>query len=528
MAAIGSSPALRPVVTPVTDKLGKRKDHSHKRAKITPSSVEVEEDGFVDASEMSAVVKVYATCSAPDYWMPWQNKASQEATGSGFVIQGKRIITNAHVVADQKFVMVRKHGIMEIYGVVVTFYIGSPDRFQAKVVAVGHDCDLAMLMVEDEAFFENIEPLVLGDIPHLEEEVSVIGFPTGGDNISVTKGVVSRVELQQYEHGSTNLLAIQIDAAINPGNSGGPAVQGEKVVGVAFQSMTEVENMGFIIPVPIIHHFLKDITPANGGLHGVATYSGFCSLGLRCQTMENAQLRKFKKMGNQTGILVTKVNKLSPSAEHILAGDVILSVDGHVVANDGTILFRARDRIAFDYVISLKHKNETVEMKLMRDGHVKTDKVPVALPLSLVPSHQYDAPPSYFVIAGLVFVPLTKPYLEEWGEAWFNECPRKLCDRSVLGEIQSSDQQVIVLSQVLAHRVTVGYTDLSNQILTKVNDVAVNNLSKLIELVSGIQEGPVVFHLEDSRLIVMDSKEAHIATKEILQMNRIPNDRFLK
>ena len=47
----------------------------------------------------------------------------------------------------------------------------------------------------------------------------MVGYPVGGDTISVTSGVVSRIEVTEYDHGSW-LLAIQIDAAINFGNSG--------------------------------------------------------------------------------------------------------------------------------------------------------------------------------------------------------------------------------------------------------------------------------------------------------------------
>jgi len=68
----------------------------------------------------------------------------------------------------------------------------------------------------------------------------------GGDNISVTGGVVSRVEPTQYVHGAAHLMAIQIDAAINPGNSGGPALMEDKVVGVAFQNLAGAENIGCV------------------------------------------------------------------------------------------------------------------------------------------------------------------------------------------------------------------------------------------------------------------------------------------
>lgn len=71
-----------------------------------------------------------------------------------------------------------------------------------------------------------------------------IFFIAGGDNISITKGVVSRIELTQYVHGASQLMAIQIDAAINPGNSGGPAIMGNKVAGVAFQNLSGAENIG--------------------------------------------------------------------------------------------------------------------------------------------------------------------------------------------------------------------------------------------------------------------------------------------
>lgn len=83
----------------------------------------------------------------------------------GFVISGRRIITNAHVVADHSFVLVRKHG--------------SPIKHRAKVEAIGHECDLAVLVIDSEVFWEGMNSLELGDIPLLREEVFVVGYPQG-------------------------------------------------------------------------------------------------------------------------------------------------------------------------------------------------------------------------------------------------------------------------------------------------------------------------------------------------------------
>ncbi|KAI8555965.1 hypothetical protein RHMOL_Rhmol05G0216500 [Rhododendron molle] len=267
----------------------------------------------------------------------------------GFVVTGERILTNAHVVADCTFVVVRKHG--------------SPTKYRAEVQAVGHECDLA----SDESW-EGITSLELGDIPFLQEAVAVVGYPKGGDNISVTKGVVSQVEPTQYVHGATQLMAIQIDAAINPGNSGGPTIMGDKVAGVAFQNLSGAENIGtelpcllytsgswghcFIIPVPVIKHFLA-------GVEESGDYVGFCSLWLSCLPTENVQLREhFRMRGDMTGVLMSKINPLSDAHIVLKKVDILLMFDGVPIANDGTVPFRNREWITFDHLVSMKRPNE--------------------------------------------------------------------------------------------------------------------------------------------------------------------------
>ena len=74
--------------------------------------------------------------------------------------------------------------------------------------------------------------------------------------------MVSRTEVTNYAHGGIDLLGVQIDAAINSGNSGGPAFNSKgECVGVAFQSLKhddDAENIGYVIPTPVIHHFITD------------------------------------------------------------------------------------------------------------------------------------------------------------------------------------------------------------------------------------------------------------------------------
>ncbi|WJX70168.1 Protease Do-like 10, mitochondrial [Trifolium repens] len=451
----------------------------------------------------NSVVKIFTVSCSPNYLLPWQNKSQRESMGSGFVILGRKILTNAHVVADHSFVLVRKHG--------------SPNKYRAQVKAVGHECDLALLIVDSDEFWDGMIPLDFGDIPFLQQAVAVVGYPQGGDTISVTKGVVSRVEPTQYVHGASQLMAIQIDAAINPGNSGGPAIMGKKVAGVAFQNLSGAENIGYIIPVPVIKHFIS-------GVEENGKYIGFCSLGLSCQTTENVHLRNhFGMQPGMTGVLVNKINPLSDAYKVLKKDDIILSFDGVPIANDGTVPFRNRERITFDHLVSMKKLNEKAVVRVMRDGQVLELSIILRPIQPLVPVHQFDKLPSYYIFAGLVFVPLTQPYLHEYGEDWYNASPRRLCERALRELPKKENQQLVILSQVLMDDINAGYERLADLQVLKVNGTEIDNLEHLCQLVENCSTDSLHFDLDDNRVIVLNYETAKIATSRILKRHRIPS-----
>ncbi|GMQ10235.1 hypothetical protein CsSME_00053317 [Camellia sinensis var. sinensis] len=206
---------------------------------------------------MDAVVKVFCTHTEPNFSLPWQRKRQYSSSSSGFVIGGRRVLTNAHSVEHYTQVKLKKRG--------------SDTKYVATVLAIGTECDIAMLTVESDEFWEGVSPVQFGDLPTLQDAVTVVGYPIGGDTISVTSGVVSRIEILSYVHGSTELLGLQIDAAINSGNSGGPAFNDKgNCVGIAFQSLKheDVENIGYVIPTPVIMHFIQDYEK-NGAYTGL-------------------------------------------------------------------------------------------------------------------------------------------------------------------------------------------------------------------------------------------------------------------
>ncbi|KAH0984794.1 hypothetical protein GBA52_011971 [Prunus armeniaca] len=452
---------------------------------------------------MDAVVKVFCVHTAPNFSLPWQRKKQYSSSSSGFVIEGRRVLTNAHSVDHHTQVKLKKRG--------------SDTKYLATVLAIGTECDIAMLTVSDDEFWEGISPVKFGCLPALQDAVTVVGYPIGGDTISVTSGVVSRMEILSYVHGSTELLGMQIDAAINSGNSGGPAFNDKgKCVGIAFQSLKheDAENIGYVIPIPVIMHFIEDYEK-NGA------YTGFPILGIEWQKMENPDLRMSMGMGpDQKGVRIRRIEPTSPESQLLKPSDVILSFDGVNIANDGTVPFRHGERIGFSYLVSQKYIGDNAVVKVLRNSETLEFNIKLAKHKELIPSHIEGKRPSYYIIAGFVFTAVSLPYLRsEFGNLF--DVPIKLLDKHLHAMAQSIDEQLVVVSQVLVADINIGYEDIvNNQVLT-FNGMPVKNLKSLARMVENCDDEYLKFGLEYNQMVVLQTKIARAATLDILMTHCI-------
>ncbi|CAA7044191.1 unnamed protein product [Microthlaspi erraticum] len=457
-----------------------------------------------DASFLNAVVKVYCTHTAPDYSLPWQKQRQFTSTGSAFMIGDGKLLTNAHCVEHGTQVKVKRRG--------------DDRKYVAKVLVRGVDCDIALLSVESEDFWKGAEPLRLGHLPRLQDSVTVVGYPLGGDTISVTKGVVSRIEVTSYAHGSSDLLGIQIDAAINPGNSGGPAFndQGE-CIGVAFQvyRSEETENIGYVIPTTVVSHFLTDYE-RNG------KYTGYPCLGVLLQKLENPALRECLKVPTNEGVLVRRVEPTSDASKVLKEGDVIVSFDDLHVGCEGTVPFRSSERIAFRYLISQKFAGDIAELGIIRAGEHKKVQVVLMPRVHLVPYHIDGGQPSYIIIAGLVFTPLSEPLIEEECE---DTIGLKLLTKARYSVARFRGEQIVILSQVLANEVNIGYEDMNNQQVLKFNGTPIRNIHHLAHLIDMCKDKYLVFEFEDNYVAVLEREASNSASLCILKDYGIPSER---
>ena len=412
----------------------------------------------VQAVEPEASVVHLTTYSQRPVWNePWRLDHVRSSTGSGFVIEGDLIMTNAHVVSWAKEILVRRHR--------------DPNPYRARVAYIGHDCDLAVLAVDDPAFFAGLDPLALGEMPALRTSVTTVGYPAGGDEISYTRGVVSRIENKVYSHNRIRaFLAGQTDAAINPGNSGGPVMLDGKVVGVAFQNASGLENVGFFIPTPVVKHFLADIEDG--------IYNGFPDGGFTLSALSNPAFRRYLGLqGVVPRAVGARVDSMLPGIPRpppVREDDVLLEIAGHSVASDGTVVYQG-NRVFAGSLFDEAQAGEAIPVKVFRQGGEVALKVEVAVyERDARQGRQYDNLPGYFIYAGLVFTPLSADYLSTFGEDLGAVAhPDLFYELSIRDyeDFQSSRTEPVVLTRVLHHVVNADLQLRGPSVVDKINGV---------------------------------------------------------
>ena len=451
-----------------------------------------------DISVKKALVKVYTSHQLFDYLSPWQYGQSANSTATGFIIDGERIITNAHAVLNSKFLQVRKEGDSKKYKAVVKF--------------TSEEYDLALVEIEDKSFFKGTVPLKLGTLPEIQEKLTVYGYPLGGDKLSTTQGIVSRMEHNTYTLTNRKFLIGQTDAAINSGNSGGPAVSKGKVVGVAFAGLNSADNIGYFIPVNILNNFLEDIKDGK--------YDGSPLLGVEWLELESPSHRRMLGIEDKTGgILIKKVFKNSPFEGVLQKNDVLMKLDNYPVESDGTIEFRKNEKTDFSYVNQQKKYGDNLSYEIIRDKKTKTGQVKLEkkdIKYTVVTEVTIETPPSYMVYGGLLFEPLTSNYMagviEKLGSVYDRE------------ELYKDYKELVVLVRVLPFDVNLGYTDAVNQIIVKVNGEKYKDFKDFAQKVKNVKSGFIIFENDNGDEIVLDVKEVEEQREELMQNYNISSD----
>ena len=340
---------------------------------------------FASTLPATSVVKIFTASSSSNYNLPWQTPQISNYIGSGAIIEGNRILTSAHVVSGAKFIEVQKEN--------------DSKKYIANLKYISDQADLAIIEVDDKTFFDKTKALKLNENIKTRDQITVLGYPVGGQTISTTTGVVSRIEYTSYVWSNEYLLAIQVDAAINSENSGGAAIdKNGDLVGIAMMRLTNADNISYIVPSVIINTFLEDIKDGK--------VDGFGEDGLTVNYIRNDSVKDYFGLHDDKGILITKVEY---GVEDFKENDILLEIDDKVIANDATIDTKF-GRVNCTLLLHQKQIGETIKVKVLRDKKeiAFTHTIQRLNPLI---KKEFAKEPKYIIFGGLTFTPLTKNYM---------------------------------------------------------------------------------------------------------------------
>jgi S1-C subfamily serine protease len=467
-------------------------------------------DDVADAKTRKSVVKIFAKLRGPDVYRPWTKTSPRDVVGSGVVIPGKRILTNSHLVnqASEIFIQPDK----------------SSERISAEVEVLSPPIDLAVLKVSDESFFGTHPPLRQNPkLPAVQQTALVYGYPEGGTEMSITRGIVSRVEFAEY-YMSTEGLRIQVDSAINPGNSGGPALVDGQMIGVVFSKLQQADNIGYIIPMEEIQLFLDDVK--DGHCDGKPVVID------EFQNLVNDALRaKLKLDKKASGVMVRRVHGSAP--DHPLkAGDVVTRIGEHSIDNAGLVQIEGDRLVKFQYLVQRLTRDSKLPLTIIRNGEELKLDLPVRAEANrwLVPILG-AATPSYFIYGPLVFTEASDDYLRY--VAYNDEPGSRILANLYTGNSYFTrygdrpafpgERIVIVAHPMFTHKISKGYNEPYADTIAEVNGTRIRNLEHMVEILRDLTGEFVEFKFgcKGTDTIVFRRQEALDATEEVLSDNGI-------
>lgn len=415
---------------------------------------------------------------------PWLKESIGTGFGSGVIIEGNKILTNAHVIRGGNYITVRNYNKRKVY--------------PAKISFLAVDCDLALLEVEDSEFFEGTSPVSISNTyPTLGSDLLILGFPGGNENLTVESGKVVSFEKGRYSYSGLDIRnVIKVSANIQPGNSGGPAIKKGKIVGLVFQISQVSQNIAYLIPTDIILHFLKDIEDGK--------YDGFPALGIEFQPGNNPSLKSYYKIpDNIKGVLINTIYPGSPFFELLKPGDYLYKVDEYTLNYEGEIIQEKKIYI-MDYVES-KFIGENLTVYFIRDGK-KYKTTSILNKLESIEMYR-DENNDYYLNAGMVFQPISKTLFLRKEPYPIDSSARYYYSYFIQDRLYRWSERDIVLTYIFEDPENFRYRNLKYKIVESINGINPRNLEHFKEIWINSQSIPIVIQFRDSSLPVVITPE---------------------
>jgi hypothetical protein len=430
------------------------------------------------------------------------NESAKKGNGKMLILTAYHIVANAFFINSQK--------------------ANDDKKYRLKVFDVAPHYDLALLDAVDEEFWRDVVPLNIGSVPKKGEKISAVGFPGGGNNCSMSSGIISRV-CSYFSNKEEPMLALQVDAPLNDGNSGGPILDSfNQIVGIAFASDRDKQNMCFAVPSFLIKNYLRAIAK-------YGKYMGICDLDIKGTKLENRIMKEYYTNIPCRGILVVKIQSNSMLEGILQKDDIIISLDG-INITDGNSIYLNKDyqivsnpsedteKIPSWHILRMKIPGETLTIGYIRNNQrMISEVVTKEMAHLLIPRDRFNFSTNYYIFQGLIFVALNCELLQSL------DSNSHLLNYSNKNKSRKRDE-VIILTNILETDNTTGYTT-DNEVLKSINDIAIRNMHELYQLCEKAT-GKVKFEFKNSTPIIVLAEGSEKSEFISQQYLKVPHTNF--
>jgi hypothetical protein len=451
------------------------------------------------------IVTVRVTSQTWNEYRPWQKTKPSTRTYAGIVLEGNRILMITGRLADATLIQVEK--------------FDRPPRFPARIVHVDYQAGLAILTVDEPGFFDDLHPADIADNATGQDYYSA-SWKSGQLTLSACRWSQATVFKSSMPH--FNYPGIYFITDLKGGGWGEPVFSGDKLIGI---SNYQRDNRTKVIPAELIRAYLQAIEQPN--------YPGFAWLGIHYQVNKGlAQAAYFGQQGRPSGVVVLTCYPGGSAEGFLLTHDILLELDGHPIDSLGDYVHPLYGPVDVSLIPSEGHyAGDTITARVLRNG----EEVSVEIPLkntppsaALIPEARLNTPPPYLLAGGLVFRELDEPYLQAWGDDWESKIPSYLRTLlSLRGKFSTPEQtRLIVLTDVFPDKYNLGYHDMSQYIVERVNGISVDSIQKMEEAFQQPIEGYHIIEFMPSygiRKVILDAATLDEATAAIMEKYQIPS-----
>ena len=454
----------------------------------------------------SQVVVLVVTTQGYDQDRPWEKKTPETRIVQAVVVDGPLLATTADLVEGATVILVEKHG--------------RPLREPARIVQIDPDANLVLLTVDKPGFFEDLRPAVLAPSMPTEGQVSTVRWRSGQLEVSASR--ITRIEVGTSQQGALEHAFLIVETDLSAGGWGEPLFAEGRLVGLTY---SQDGKSATVTPVDILRSYLESV-------HAPGGYREFANLELFWQVNRDPALTRYLGLeGEPRGALVTGVPWGSSACGALFPRDILLSLDGHPIDAAGNYEDRRYGHLKFTQIVVDSHRaGDVIPGEVLRNGK----SVAVRLTLKsargardLMPMRGAGAAPPYYIAGGLVFRELNADYLRTWGKDWQKKAPASLMTQYTLFRTKQTAvrRRVILLTQVFASAYNLGYDDLQDLAVARINGRDVGSIAEVDEAFKhpeGKFHRIVLLPNSVRTEVVLDAAGLAEATRAILDEYHIP------